>query len=236
MRPIGMKDVECFDGPCQPWTKDSCRSCAIRPMKIYQGNGNSHSIRKYCRTKGYGLMVSPGGCSTPQHFDHYAIDNGAFSAWINNRTWDGNAYLLFLSRLISIKQPDFLVVPDLVAKGQESLDFSLKWRDELPRIQTRHYLAVQDGMKPNIVRDVIKNFEGIFVGGTIDWKLATGASWASFAHDRNLPCHVGRVGTWERIVWARSVGMDSIDSSSWPQNDSFHHIETARNSTTLKGR
>lgn len=55
-------------------------------------------------------------------------------------------------------------------------------------------------------------FSGIFVGGSLPWKLETGAQWVREAHARHLPCHIGRVGTAKRVRWAKASGADSIDS------------------------
>ncbi|HEY4178392.1 MAG TPA: hypothetical protein VGM90_16210 [Kofleriaceae bacterium] len=66
------------------------------------------------------------------------------------------------------------------------------------------------------VDDVVPVFEryaGIFVGGRLDWKLATAPTWAALAHAHGLRCHVGRVGTPARVRWARAIGVDSIDSA-----------------------
>jgi hypothetical protein len=61
-------------------------------------------------------------------------------------------------------------------------------------------------------QDAARAFDGIFVGGTLGWKLRTGDAWVRFAHARGLPVHVGRVGTARRVGWARRIGADSIDS------------------------
>lgn len=55
--------------------------------------------------------------------------------------------------------------------------------------------------------------DGVFVGGSMAWKLATAPRWTKFAHERGMPCHVGRVGTAKRVRWAARIGVDSIDSS-----------------------
>lgn len=55
---------------------------------------------------------------------------------------------------------------------------------------------------------------GLFVGGTLAWKMATGGAWVDEAHGRGLRCHVGRVGIPRRVRWARAIGADSIDSSA----------------------
>ena len=78
--------------------------------------------------------------------------------------------------------------------------------------------ALQDGWTAEVVRVCSIDprpegqFDGIFVGGSLPWKLATGAQWVTFAHERAMPCHVGRVGTPKHVAWARRIGADSIDS------------------------
>jgi hypothetical protein len=129
--------------------------------------------------------------------------------------------------------PDFVVCPDEVAKGHDSLMFSVKWIRNLPA-EGRYYLAVQDGMSLTEVELYLKWFSGLFVGGSLDWKLATSPEWVALAHKHQKPCHIGRVGTWNRIVWAARISADSIDSTSWAQNDSYHHLEYAKMQHTLE--
>lgn len=112
-----------------------------------------------------------------------------------------------------VPPPAFIVTPDLVAAGSASLAFSAEWRyliDE--RIPA--YVAVQNGMTEDEVGRAIDEhrYGGIFVGGDTPWKLETGGAWVRFAHARGLPCHVGRVGPPDRVIWAAGIGADSIDS------------------------
>jgi hypothetical protein len=107
--------------------------------------------------------------------------------------------------------PLFVVVPDRVAGGVESLRFSLSWVDEC-KVVAPAYLVVQDGMHLRQVARVLHRFDGLFVGGTLGWKIKTAGAWVKLAHARGLPCHIGRVGTAKRVRWARRIGADSIDS------------------------
>lgn len=233
MRHIGIAGVECFDGPCNPWSKSApvCSGCAVRPMKVYQGNGNTLKTRRICFEGGYGVLISPKGCTTPEKFPYYAIDNGAFSSWMNKTEWDSDGFLAMMEKLKRRASPDFIVCPDKVAAGRESLNFSLKWLERLPEGQ--YYLAVQDGMGVEDVSPIIERFSGLFVGGSLDWKYATAPQWVELAHRNYKPCHIGRVGAWSKIVWAAHIGADSIDSTSWPQNDSFHHLTNAKMQQSL---
>jgi hypothetical protein len=66
------------------------------------------------------------------------------------------------------------------------------------------------------VADVVpclSRYDGIFIGGSLRWKLATGATWAELARRYGLGCHIGRVGTAARVHWARSIGATSVDSA-----------------------
>ena len=115
--------------------------------------------------------------------------------------------------------PDFIVLPDLVARGRESLRFSM---DYAPggRLEPLGgyapaplYLAVQDGITPGEVAVAAHGLiGGLFVGGSLEWKLRTAERWCEVAHGLGWKCHVGRVGTVDRLRWARRIGADSVDS------------------------
>jgi len=74
------------------------------------------------------------------------------------------------------------------------------------------YLAVQDGMTTDDLLPFIPKLAGLFVGGTLEWKVATGESWVAFAHAHGLLAHIGRCGATDRIGWAKRINADSIDS------------------------
>jgi hypothetical protein len=119
---------------------------------------------------------------------------------------------------------DFIVCPDIVAGGMDSLDFSWSWQKRLR--PARLALAVQDGMKFDIVDHLVaKAFTHIFVGGSVDWKWETAAEWVRVAHDRKMKCHIGKVGTLKNLRLAKLYGADSVDSTSWVRNDSWHIVE-----------
>lgn len=86
------------------------------------------------------------------------------------------------------------------------------------------------------VLEYIDFFDGLFVGGTLEWKLQTAKTWVDVAHSRFMKCHIGRIGTFRRLVWARSIGADSIDSSTFVQakpDTGFDRIIAANNQTFL---
>lgn len=241
-RAIGMVDRECIlrYAPCDPWTHGPCADCSVRPLKVYQGNSMKRTVVDFCNQHGIGIMMCA-DWRNPEKFPYYSVDNGAFSAWSNDVPWDEEHFLKMLGRArTSYIQPDFVVVPDQVAAGRASLRFSVSWIKRLPEFPgTRYMLAVQDGMEVDDVHKVLKkwdDFGGLFVGGTMGWKLRTSPQWVALAHRHRMPCHIGRVGPWYRIMWAARIGADSIDSTTWVQQDRLYHITHAQMQQTLGGQ
>lgn len=146
-------------------------------------------------------------------------DNGAFRDWQAGRDYNGVRWIRDQWRIRDRGlAPDFIVVPDLVAQGVESLAWSALHRRDVAE-GSPAYLAVQDGMTPDDVRAALERsalddlpYAGLFVGGTSAWKLATSATWRDLATALRLSLHVGRCGTPTKVRWARDLGADSIDS------------------------
>lgn len=81
-----------------------------------------------------------------------------------------------------------------------------------PELPVR-YLVVQEGMAPAQVGEVLPRFGGVFIGGaSMEWKLGTAPDWIALAHAHGVRCHIGRIGTVERLELARRLGADSVDS------------------------
>ena len=125
---------------------------------------------------------------------------------------------------------DFIVCPDIVAGGEESLGFSVKWATGRLLGTPRLALVVQDGMTEQMVDAyVLSLFTHIFIGGTVEWKWKTADSWVKFAHKNNKKCHIGQVGRLQYLKFAEHIQTDSVDSTSFAVNDSWHIIEQFRN-------
>ena len=208
-------------------------------MKIYCGATGSKEMLEYMWEKDYGLLLNPlswrYGNGVP--WSYWALDNGAYKSYTDNTEFDEGIFLKTIyEKLPKAKlPPDFIVVPDKVGGGLKSLEFSLNWHSKLKQMDEHNwFLAVQDGMEIADVVDIIKDFDGIFVGGTVKWKISTGENWVKLAHKTNIPCHIGRVGIFKRIVWAKRIGADSIDSTSFVRNPGgFRRLESSYLQTTL---
>lgn len=188
-------------------------------MKLHVAQTRARKWIRVVNADGWGEVVQPVE-QIPRRTEHGVIaDNGAFICHQQGREFDAPAFEVFL-RVISRDwpvQPRFIVVPDIVGGGIQSLRFSASW---VARMDTMldvpdcpRYLAVQDGMTVEDVLAELWQYDGLFVGGLAKWKLLTGKTWVDLAHANGRPCHIGRVGTANRILWARSTDCDSADSA-----------------------
>jgi hypothetical protein len=156
--------------------------------------------------------------------EHWAFDTGAFADWHDQRPWDEARWLKSVTRIATgeLGAPDFAVIPDEVA-SPDSLAFSLKWLERIEALGWRKrwpwYFAAQDGMTPDVVPwDAI---DGLFVGGTDEWKRRTAQGWVEAAHEHGMPCHYARCGTALKVSQARAIGADSLDSNQplWSESN-----------------
>jgi hypothetical protein len=194
-------------------------------MKVYVGQTRSRKLVEQLREMGFGECTARG--EFPPRRTPWFYDNGGFRDWKTGKTFNESKFLSDVPRLhLHSTPPDFMVVPDLVAQGEASLALSLCWLDRL-RTPVRKFLAVQDGMGFDLGDELLVRFDGIFVGGSIEWKIATGHGWVTKAHQLGLPCHIGRVGTYTRVKWDWTTGCDSIDSSFplWSRDNLRRFIE-----------
>lgn len=177
-------------------------------MRIYVGQSRARALNKRLVELGFGEATCRG--ELPPRRRPWFFDNGAFRDWRAGKEFDSAAFSrdLEVIRKRSLK-PDFVVAPDIVGGGMDSYKRSVACVDRLRRYGLV-YLAVQDGMVPGRVD--VSPFSGIFVGGTLEWKIQTGRLWVDVAHGSGKACHIGRVGTMRRVDWARAIAADSIDS------------------------
>lgn len=141
----------------------------------------------------------------------YALDNGAWGAFQRGEPWDRERFDQMCAAWASAA--DWIVLPDIVAGGAESLALSLSWKARItvPRLRL---IAVQDGMTPDDVAPHVDGDCGIFVGGSTDWKLDTMSHWGRLAQRRGCYLHIARVNTVRRIIRCQDVGAHSFDGTS----------------------
>lgn len=180
-------------------------------MIAYVGQTRSRTLIARLVALSVGELVVRG--ELPARRRPFAYDNGCFRDWragvpFNVTRWTRDLRWMLYRDIV----PDFVVVPDIVAGGLASLEWSAFWRSTVPA-EFAAYLAVQDGMTEADVAPELHRYQGIFVGGSLGWKLTAAPAWVALARRRGLRCHIGRVGTAARVHWARTIGATSIDSA-----------------------
>jgi hypothetical protein len=187
-------------------------------VKIYLGIVGDHRVQAFAEKHDCGWCLTPeNNRSIPS--GSYFLDNGAFTAWKNQKKWNENKFFDLLKKYPDY---DFVVVPDIVCGGIKSLELSKRYAVAIPRPR---YLAAQDGMLLNDVMFNLDLFDGIFIGGSIPWKFQTASAWSQLAHNHDLKCHAGRVGTWEGMIHMHFCGADSVDSTTASRHQSDYHIQ-----------
>lgn len=179
-------------------------------MHVITGDSRSRAVVNNLKQQGWGRMVVD---RTVRLYDGemWGFDNGAFRDWRNKIEFNGDGFKRRLDRAYEIGTPCLAVVPDIVGGGVDSLEFSESWLESLPA-EWPWYLAVQDGMEPSVVESVVRKYAGLFLGGTDAFK-ATAPVWREMANRHRIPFHYARAGTPRKIIHAKSVGADSLDSA-----------------------
>jgi len=208
-------------------------------MKIYTGTVAGEKLEALINA-GLGIMISPSpsfGVRKDFARTFCAFDNGAFQAWRRGFPFMERQFWAALEEAYEAGvKLDFIVIPDIVAGGRQSLDFSLEFREAHLKTCPNLALAVQDGIKPEDL-DTFDLFgiSTIFVGGTEPWKWKTLPEWAALAKKAKKRLHVGRCGTLDSIKTASLRGAHSCDSASISRNDSFDIVEAFRSQMIIRG-
>jgi len=149
----------------------------------------------------------PSGGRLPDDGQRWAADNGAFAGF------DETAFLRMLERLGSRRSTClFVSCPDVVGDAAATLDLFHEW---VPRLWSWPLaLVAQDGLEPDAVPWRV--IDALFIGGTTEFKLSPeAAGLIRLAKHRGKWVHMGRVNTIRRMVYANSIGVDSIDGTSF---------------------
>lgn len=161
---------------------------------------------------GWRLLVSARGPLRSEGFP-YALDNGAWTSYQKGEPFDVPAFEKALAKLGA--DADWVVAPDIVAGGKRSLELTLSWLERVRGSTKLPMIAVQDGIEPHDVADLIGPNCGLFIGGTTGWKLSTMGIWSELATVRGGAwCHVARVNTARRIRLCQQHSVTSFDGTS----------------------
>ena len=179
-------------------------------MHVITGDSRSRAVVNNLKQQGWGRMVIERNIDLYDG-ERWGFDNGAYVDWTKGREFDNNSFSRRLEKFYALGTPCLAVVPDIVGGGLNSLEFSNEWLPKLPA-DWPWYLAVQDGMAVHDVESVLGGYSGIFLGGSNAFK-AEAPVWREVATKQGLPFHYARAGTPRKIIHAKSVGADSLDSA-----------------------
>ena len=182
---------------------------------------SGQTLRKLYQS-GWGLFLTPLAlksnrkafmwASSQEPRMRYAIDNGAWGAFVNETQWSAQEFTDLLEG--HGEEADFAVAPDIVEGGSASLDLSIAW---LPTVLAHSPVAlipVQDGMTAEDLEPFLSDRVGVFVGGSTEFKESTIRMWSNLARKASSWCHVGRVNSVRRINLCTTARVDSIDGTS----------------------
>tara|TARA_R110000824_G_scaffold183776_1_gene364810 strand:- start:1939 stop:2430 length:492 start_codon:yes stop_codon:yes gene_type:complete len=136
------------------------------------------------------------------------LDNGAWTAFQQKRSFDGQAFRTVVDALGA--DADWVVAPDVVEGGLDSLALTRYWLPWCLERCQRVLVAVQDGITPPDVADLLSDRVGVAIGGSTEWKEEQlgrhiwSASWL----------HCLRVNSCRRIAMCTAAGVDSFDGTS----------------------
>lgn len=144
----------------------------------------------------------------------YALDNGAWSAFVAGGTIDLDKYCTAVERLGA--GADWVILPDIVGGGRESLALSLSWLDWTLCRSRRVLIAVQDGQQPEDVARLLGPRVGVAIGGSTEWKEAQlgRRRWGSLCRDSGAWLHALRVNSHRRHHLAAIGGCHSTDGTN----------------------
>lgn len=161
---------------------------------------------------GFGRLLSPRqfyrAAETADAGIPWAADNDCFQGL------DEDAYRTMLHAVTLLPGCLFVVVPDVVGDWVATRALWDAWAPEVDRTCQPTAYVLQDG-QPGA--DVPWDGLGaVFVGGTTEYKLSTDAERiVREAKRRGLHAHMGRVNSRRRYDYARAIGCDSVDGTSY---------------------
>ena len=171
----------------------------------------SSTILAAMRTHGWGLLVVASGKHRDEGHPLIAVDSGAWAYAQRGEPFDEGRYMAAVAAFGA--RASFVVLPDIVEGGRDSLDLSLRWLEVTLRVCPRVLIAVQDGLTVSDLEGVLGPRVGVFVGGSTAWKEATMRQWGETARARGAYLHVGRVNTLRRLDLCADAGADSFDGT-----------------------
>ncbi|MBA3684166.1 MAG: hypothetical protein H0W72_02880 [Planctomycetes bacterium] len=160
-----------------------------------------------------GHLYSVEATAGPFHFMPYALDNGAFPAFVKGEAWNEPAYWALINWCrLQTQAPRWVLVPDVVGEREATISSWHRWAPILREFGWPLAFAAQDGMTP---ADVPAEASVVFLGGSTEWKRQAIGPWCA-AFPR---VHVGRINTYRWLWYCADAGAESCDGTGWTRGD-----------------
>jgi hypothetical protein len=143
----------------------------------------------------------------------WAADNDCFQGL------DAAAFERMLDAIRGLPGCLFVTCPDVVGDAAATLAQWAIWRPRLEGFPVA--LVLQDGQQHLPVP--WDELVAVFVGGSTEFKVGPDAArLVAEAKRRGKFVHMGRVNTPARMAYAKSIGCDSVDGTSWARWKQVH--------------
>lgn len=154
----------------------------------------------------FGILTSPAHKGVPVGIRDgmdWGADNGVFSG-----AFDADAYSEWLETMTPYADTClFVLAPDVVGNAEATIQRYRQWMHRIKAMGFPVGFAAQDGSEDY---DLPTVFDALFVGGTTEWKLGSGALLVIRRAQRmGKRIHIGRVNNWKRYEYFR--GLDGSD-------------------------
>ena len=200
--------------------------CGGNNMTIFYHGGASRpvleNIREACPSLTHGNGFTPSYYYDREH--PYFLDNGAFTSDFNPEKWKE-----MLDEVLKFdSNPDFVVLPDVFDNPQKTFDRARKYVIEVQKRDMPYYYVAQ---KPEsafqaIHKAIELGADGVFIGGSWDWKQREAPKIINLAHENGLKAHIGMPNDY---YWAYTTGADSMDSVTIGRNEDYNRARNLEN-------
>lgn len=185
-----------------------------------------------------GFVVAPTYPSQIAQVSHndrpFIVDNGAWSDYTNRIKTDAPTMQKRTLHLIERVEESgssvrFAVLPDRVGSWRETVGLL----DSIEPIKAgvSWALPIQDNYKIREIRRLIDEWSPshLFIGGSdYSFKRAAVRELRFF----DIPIHVGRISSFNALVWCANASVESVDSSAWSRP--ARPIQVARKGRILR--
>lgn len=179
-------------------------------MKILV-SGATKTVSRHQNDKNIGVLVTPQDGNRLPTGILYAADNSAYS------NWDEDKFIKLLDRIHNHHyKPIFVASPDVVGDAKRTYELFKKWMPIIKGYNLPVAMVIQNGQEWIGMPGTWDNVDAIFIGGDDEFKLG---QWVRYfvgkSKEKGKWVHMGRVNSLKRLMYARDIGCDSVDGTSF---------------------